>query len=55
MCKYFDECEYCVYDKTKCDCMGDGSPICHYFQCCYVNECKKDCISYEELMEVYNV
>lgn len=54
MCKYFDDCNYCMYDKQKCECMGDGSPICHYFICCYCEDCNKDCISDDELREIYN-
>lgn len=59
MCKYYCECDCCMYDKSKCDCMGDGTPFCHYFICsipCITGkDCNKECISDDELMEVYNV
>lgn len=57
MCKYFNDCGYCMSDKQKCDCMGDGSPFCHDFICCIPystgKDCNKECITYDELIDVY--
>ena len=57
MCKYFTDCQYCMSDKKKCECMGDGSPFCHDFKCCIPystgKDCKKECITYDELIAVY--
>lgn len=39
MCQYFDDCLFCLYDKDKCKCMGDGSLICFSFICCYDTSC----------------
>lgn len=58
MCEFYCKCEMCRYDKRKCFCMGDGTPFCHMFKClipyCTDKDCDRECISYDELMEVYN-
>lgn len=54
MCKYFDDCLFCLYDKDKCKCMNDGSLICSSFICCYGKDCKKDCNINDELKEITN-
>lgn len=59
MCKCYCDCGCCMYDKRKCECMGDGTSFCHMFECrvpyCTGEDCDKECITYDELMEVYNV
>ena len=59
MCLFYCKCDVCLYDKSKCFCMSDGTPFCHMFKCCIPfytgKDCDLECISYDELMEVYNV
>ena len=54
MCSKYCNCEFCGYDKSKCEFLGDGSPFCGMFQCT-VEDCQRfECISYDELYDVYN-
>lgn len=52
MCERLGRCEYCAYDKDLCQEYGDGSPICGMFRC-NVIKCERQCISFEEEMELY--
>lgn len=58
MCIFYCKCDYCMYDKSKCEFMGDGTPFCRMFQCLVPflagKYCNRECISYDDLMEVYN-
>lgn len=55
MCEALGNCEYCAYDKSECNFMGCGTPICTDFVCIAPKEvCEKhsNCISLEEEMEL---
>lgn len=54
MCEYYNNCRNCGYDHNKCECMGDGSPFCHMFECTIENCQKSECISYEEMTAVFD-
>lgn len=58
MCKYLGNCSVCLADKSECEEMGDGSPICKGFICgaSDTEECVRhfSCISYEEELDMYN-
>lgn len=54
MCDKYCNCGFCNHDKNDCQEMGDGSPFCGMFQCIIQNCQRFECISYDELYDVYN-
>lgn len=63
MCEYYDECGFCANFDDAADpdyqCkvfglpIGSGEPFCSSFACS-VDDChRSECISYDELLEVY--